>query len=68
MVLAGVFAMVPSLATAALLAAGIITTGLGIPAEERRLAARFGEAYQRYRQAVPALIPLRLTKRRRETS
>ncbi|MEL6534318.1 MAG: isoprenylcysteine carboxylmethyltransferase family protein [Bacteroidota bacterium] len=32
---------------------------VGIPLEERKLIARFGEAYKEYQQEVPALIPRR---------
>lgn len=32
--------------------------GLGSRIEERRLEARFGEAYKRYRQEVPAFVPV----------
>ena len=42
---------------------------IGMRLEERKLLARYGDAYRRYRDAVPALIPhpwRRLTRRQAE--
>lgn len=41
----------------ALSAFAIVTGFFMIRSEERELAARFGELYERYRRSVPALIP-----------
>lgn len=57
MALWGVFLMYPFFSF--FISAGVITiyTLIGIRFEERKLIAEFGEAYQRYRQTVPKLIP-----------
>lgn len=54
------------------IAAGGFVAGLGaclawVAFHDRRGVARFGEAYRRYREAVPALVPGR-SKRWREAS
>jgi methanethiol S-methyltransferase len=46
-----------------LLAAAGIAVAAVVPFEERRLLARFGEAYRRYRLAAPALLPRRRCSR-----
>lgn len=47
-------------AIAAVLAgAALAGVSIWVAFEDRRCLARFGEAYRRYRVAVPALIPLR---------
>jgi len=52
-------------AAVALLVVGTaaIVTALLIVIEERALLARYGEAYRRYRAAVPAVLPLRYKSR-----
>lgn len=55
--LLGLFAATGDGIFGALVAVAIVISIFTIRIEERRLLARFGEAYQRYRQVVPALIP-----------
>ena len=49
---------------------GLILVGLalyltfGIPLEEKKLVARFGDAYRRYQREVPALVPFVFTQKR----
>jgi protein-S-isoprenylcysteine O-methyltransferase Ste14 len=64
-VLIGILMVMPSVVTAGLVGIGGLASALAIVAEERRLTARFGEAYRRYQRAVPALIPLRRAGGRR---
>ena len=59
--LLGLFVATGDRIVAALVALAIVTTALAIRSEERRLLARFGEGYRRYRAAVPALVPRRRT-------
>jgi protein-S-isoprenylcysteine O-methyltransferase Ste14 len=53
----------PAWITAAVFLAALVGGKIWIALEERKCLARFGEAYRRYRAAVPALLPLRLRPR-----
>jgi protein-S-isoprenylcysteine O-methyltransferase Ste14 len=54
----GLFAVFPSVVAGVLAAVCIAAVAVAIPIEERRLIGRFGEAYRRYRSAVPGLLPV----------
>jgi protein-S-isoprenylcysteine O-methyltransferase Ste14 len=54
----GLCLAVPSVFTIALLAFTTVTVALAIRREERHLLERFGDAYRRYRSAVPCLLPV----------
>jgi len=58
----GLVVLAPSLRSAAVLCAALALIAVSIAAEERRLQARCGEAYRRYRARVPALLPVKLLK------
>lgn len=62
-VLLGLMLWQPGWATAGVFCAALVSGNVWIVLEDRRLLARFGEAYRRYRAAVPALIPFRLQHR-----
>lgn len=57
--LTGVLLTTGGAIAALLIGVGIMSVVVAIRREERRLGARFGEAYRRYRDAVPPLLPLR---------
>lgn len=59
--LLGLFVATGDGIVAALVVFTIAATGLAIRIEEGRLLTCFGEAYRRYREAVPALVPRRRT-------
>ncbi|HAA15447.1 MAG TPA: protein-S-isoprenylcysteine methyltransferase [Cytophagales bacterium] len=55
----GYLLFAPTFTNLVTVACMLLYLSIGIPLEERKLVARFGDAYLEYQQEVPALIPRR---------